>query len=175
MATIDGHTGRVPHAFADIEQEFLRYISKIVLCTVTTVSPEGLPRSRMLHPVFEVLEGEPVGWVCTGRTPVKVDHLARNPHVAICYWSPDNDTVYAECVASWVEADADKRHVWDLFMRTPPPLGYDLSPYGSPESPQFTPLRLDPWRIQVMAGTEYPYGNLAGRIWRRAGSTTAPR
>lgn len=155
-------------SFGHIEQAFLQYTSKIVLCTVTTVSPSGQPRSRMLHPVFEVLEGLPVGWVCTGRTPVKVAHLAHEPRVAVCYWSPDNDTVYAECTASWVEEPEHKQHVWDLFMRTPPPLGYDVSSYGSPSDPSFTPLRLDPWRVQVIAGSEYPFGDLRGQVWRRA-------
>jgi uncharacterized pyridoxamine 5'-phosphate oxidase family protein len=153
--------------FGDIEQAFLAYTSKVVLCTVTTVGPDRQPRSRMLHPVFEVLDGLPVGWVCTGRTPVKVAHLAHNPKVAVCYWSPDNDTVYAECHASWVESAEDKQHVWDVFMRTPPPVGYDLSSYGSPAAEGFTPLRLDPSRVQVVAGSEYPFGDLRGRLWRR--------
>jgi general stress protein 26 len=151
----------------DIEQALLQYTSQIVLCTVTTVSPSGQPRSRMLHPVFEVLDGLPVGWVCTGRTPVKVADLAHEPRVAVTYWSPSNDTVLMECRASWVESLEDKQHVWDLFMRTPPPLGYDVSSYGSPSSASFTPLRLDPTRVQVMAGTEYPFGDLRGRVWRR--------
>lgn len=155
--------------FSDIEQEFLRYTSRIVLCTVTTVSPSGQPRSRMLHPVFEVRDALPVGWVCTGRTPVKSADLAHEPRVAVSYWSPDNDTVLLECRASWVEGLEDKQHVWDLFMRTPPPLGYDVSSYGSPSAPSFTPLRLDPTRVQVMAGTEYPFGNLRGQVWRRPG------
>jgi hypothetical protein len=121
----------------------------------------------MLHPVFEVRDGVPVGWICTGRTPVKVADLTSEPRVAVSYWSPTNDTVLMECWASWVEAREDKQHVWDLFMRTPPPLGYDVSSYGSPTSASFTPLRLDPTRVQVMAGTEYPFGQLRGQVWRR--------
>ena len=154
-------------SFRDLEQAFLACTAKIVLCTVTTVGPTGQPRSRMLHPVFEVLDGLPVGWVCTGRTPVEVAHLAHEPRVAVCYWSPDNDTVVMECRASWVDDPADKQHVWDLFMRTPPPLGYDLTSYGAPDAPAFTPLRLDPTRVQVMAGSEYRFGDLRGRVWRR--------
>ena len=169
-----GHDGpmtsgrRVSDDFRAVEEPFLRFTSTIVLCTVTTVSPEGRPRSRMLHPVFRVEEGRPVGWVCTGRTPVKVAHLAHDPHVAVCYWSPANDTVYAECLATWVETEEEKRHVWDVFTTTPRPVGYDLSPYGSPTAPGFTPLRLDPWRVQVVAGSEYPFGDLTGRIWQRS-------
>jgi uncharacterized pyridoxamine 5'-phosphate oxidase family protein len=153
--------------FATLQDDFLSYTARIVLCSVTTVSPSGRPRSRMLHPVFTVRAGVPVGWVCTSRTPVKARHLEHDPYVAVCYWSPENDTVYAECRASWVDNDPEKDEVWDLFMTTPPPLGYDLTGYGSPRSPDFTPLRLDPYRVQVVAGDEYPFGDLVGRIWRR--------
>jgi hypothetical protein len=36
-------------------------------------------------------------------------------------------------------------------------------------SPIFTPLRLEPWRVQVMRGEEYPHGQLTGRVWRVTG------
>ncbi len=155
-------------SFAEFEDDFLRFTSEIVWCTVTTVDPKGRPRSRVLHPIFEVLDGRPVGWVITGKTPVKVKHLAANPYVACSYWSPAQNVVYVDCVASWVEVAADKRHVWDLFTTTPPPLGYDLAGFGweGPQSPIFTPLRLDPWRVQIMSGAEFPSGNLTPRMWR---------
>ena len=120
--------------FSQLQDDFLRFTAKIVLCTVTTVSPEGRPRSRMLHPVFTVRARSPVGWVCTSRTPVKARHLRLNPYVAVSYWSPDNDTVYAECRATWVDSEGEKDDVWDLFTTTPPPLGYDLSGYGTPRN-----------------------------------------
>jgi len=153
--------------FSQLQDDFLRFTAKIVLCTVTTVSPEGRPRSRMLHPVFTVRARSPVGWVCTSRTPVKARHLRLNPYVAVSYWSPDNDTVYAECRATWVDSEGEKDDVWDLFTTTPPPLGYDLSGYGTPRNPAFSPLRFDPYRVQVVSGREYPFGDLVGRIWRR--------
>lgn len=118
-------------------------------------------------PRVTVRAGSPVGWVCTSRTPVKDRHLRSNPYVAVSYWSPDNDTVYAECRAAWVDSQEEKDGVWELFTTTPPPLGYDLSGYGTPRSPEFTPLRLDPHRVQVVLGQEYPFGDLVGRIWRR--------
>ena len=72
-----------------------------------------------------------------------------------------------DCAASWVEDAQTKRHIFDLFMTTPPPLGYDLSGFGpeGPCSPIFTPLRLDPWRIQVhlFAGWD---GDRVPRLWR---------
>jgi general stress protein 26 len=138
-------------SFASFEEEFLRFTSEIVWCTVTTVDAKGRPRSRVLHPIWQVIDGLPVGWVVTSKTPVKAGHLAGNPHLACSYWSPAQNTVAIDCVASWVEDQAGKQHVWDLFMTTPPPLGYDLSGYG-PEGLRnalFNPLRLDPWRVQI--------------------------
>jgi hypothetical protein len=154
--------------FAALEEDFLRITADVVLCTVTTVDPRGRPRSRILHPIWQVLDGRPVGWVVTSKTPVKARHLATNPYVACSYWSPAQNVVYIDCVARWVEGAAAKQQVWDLFMTTPPPLGYDLSGFGpdGPRNPLFEPLRLDAWRVQVFRGEEFPYGNLVPRMWR---------
>ncbi|MGK5550913.1 pyridoxamine 5'-phosphate oxidase family protein [Actinomadura kijaniata] len=145
-------------SFADLEELFLRFTREIVWCTVTTVSPGGRPRSRILHPVWEVVDGRPVGWVFTGRTPVKTRHLAANPHVAFSYWTPSHDTVLGEAVASWVEDQEVRRHVWDLITTAPPPLGYDLTGFGlsGPRDAAFTPLRLDATRVQVLDGSDVP-------------------
>ena len=152
-------------SFAEFEQDFLQFTSEIVWCTVTTVDPQGRPRSRILHPLWQMIDGLPVGWVFTNKSPLKARHLAANPHVACSYWSPAQNTVMIDCVADWVEDAATKRQIWDLFMTTPPPLGYDLRAFGvpGPDSPAFTPLRLDPWRVQVLrfAG----FGNRP-RMWR---------
>jgi hypothetical protein len=39
--------------------------------------------------------------------------------------------------------------------------------YGSDRwhNPVFTALRLEPWRVQVMLGEEYPRGALTGTVW----------
>lgn len=154
-------------SFAAFEEDFLRFTAEIVWCTVTMVDTRGRPRSRMLRPIFQLRDGRPVGWVVTSKTPVKAAHLAANPHVACSYWNPSQNTIFIDCVASWVEDEAGKRHVWDLFMTTPPPLGYDLSGYGAagPYSPLFNPLRLDPWRVGILRGEEFP-GNFTPRLWR---------
>ena len=61
--------------------------------------------------------------------------------------------------------------VFVVFLIKPMPLGWGpegLAGYG-PErwrSELFTPLRLEPWRVQVMRGDQYPLGELAGRVWR---------
>ena len=78
-----------------------------------------------------------------------------------------------DCVAVWVTDEREKARVWHLFRDTPTPLGWGpeaMSAYGAQrwDNPLFTPVRLDPWRIQVVAGAEYPSGDLAGRVWRRS-------
>jgi general stress protein 26 len=157
-------------SFAELEEDFLRIVRETVFCTVTTVGEDGRPRNRMLHPVFLVRDGRPMGWALTGRTPLKTRHLAANPHVACSYWNPSHDTLFVDCVASWVEDDQEKADVWDVFLETPQPLGWGaegLAGYGPDEwrNPIFTPLRLDPWRVQLMRGEEYPLGNLTGIVW----------
>ena len=110
--------------FDELEENFLRIVRETVFCTVTTVDEDGRPRNRMLHPVFVVRDGRPLGWTLTGRTPLKTRHLAANPHVACSYWNPSHDTLFVDCVASWVEHDSAKQQVWDLFLETPQPLGW---------------------------------------------------
>jgi Pyridoxamine 5'-phosphate oxidase len=158
-------------SFEPLQEDFLRITGKTVFCTATTVDEEGRPRSRMLHPVFVVRHGRPIGWALTGRTPLKTRHLAANPHMSCSYWSPSHDTVFVDCAATWVDDDSEKEQVWDLFLNTPEPLGWGpggMAGYGEERwrNPVFTPLRLDPWRVQVMRGEEYPRGELTGRVWR---------
>lgn len=156
-------------SFAPFEEEFLRFTSEIVWCTVTTVDGKGRPRSRVLHPIWQVIDSLPVGWIVTGKTPIKAGHLATNPHLACSYWSPAQNLVYIDCVATWEEDIARKQFVWDLFMNTPPPLGYDLSAFGSdgPAASNFTPLRLDPWRVQILRFEGWAE-KLTPRMWRAA-------
>jgi hypothetical protein len=47
-------------SFADIEQDFLRFTADIVYCTVTTVDARCRPRSCVMHPIFQVVDGEPM-------------------------------------------------------------------------------------------------------------------
>ncbi len=157
-------------SFAAYAEQFLQYTGEIVWCTATTVDAKGRPRSRILHPIWQVIDDRPVGWIVTGKTPIKAGHLAANPHLACSYWSPAQHTVAIDCLASWVEDTATKRHIFDLFMNTPPPLGYDLRDFGAagPESPTFTPLRLDPWRVQMTRFDGW-LGDRTPRIWRAEG------
>jgi uncharacterized pyridoxamine 5'-phosphate oxidase family protein len=148
-----------------MQQDFLEITARVVWCTVTTVDGAGRPRSRILHPIFKIVEGRPRGWVATGRTPVKVTHLRRNPWVAVSYWSPEQDTVLMQCRAGWVEDPDEKQAVFELFTRTSPPLGYPLD-YGpaGPRSRDFTPLRLDAVRAQVLRFQGWDK-DITGRHW----------
>lgn len=156
-------------SFVNIQEDFLRFTADIVYCTVTTVDAQGRPRSRVMHPIFEVVDGQPIGWAVTDRSPVKTRHLAANPYVSCAYWSPAQNTVYVDCRASWVDDIAGKQHVWALFRGTPPPLGWgDMSAY-EPEGiahPLFQPLRLSPWRVQVLRAEQVARGDFHPRTWR---------
>jgi general stress protein 26 len=154
--------------FSELADDFRRLTADIVYCTVTTVDDRNRPRSRVMHPIFEVADGEPRGWAVTDRTPVKAGHLAANPHVACFYWSPAQNTVSIDCVASWATGDLELQHAWDLFAG-PPPLGWgDMSGYGAEgiRHPTFHVLRLQPWRIQILLADQFAAGDFTPRIWR---------
>jgi hypothetical protein len=40
--------------FADIETEFIRRVHRVVWCNVATLDSQNRPRSRILHPIWEV-------------------------------------------------------------------------------------------------------------------------
>jgi general stress protein 26 len=136
-------------SFAEIEQEFMRRITRIVWCTVSTVDRKGRPRSRILHPIWE----GSTGWIATGRHTLKTKHLAKNPYVSLSYWDQQHQQVYVDAKAEWDDSMEQKRRIWDLYKTTPPPLGYDPGMIwkGGPEDPTFGILKLTPWRIELFA------------------------
>ncbi|MFI7417891.1 pyridoxamine 5'-phosphate oxidase family protein [Nonomuraea sp. NPDC049684] len=149
-------------SFAEIESEFNAYVGAIRYATMVTVDARNRPRTRILIPVWETVDGRPRGWLATYRTPVKAAHLAGNPHTSFSYWKPGNSSVAIEATAAWVEDAETKRHVWDLYRTTSPRgAGYDLGAFWrSPTDPALHVLRLEPWRVQVIRGTD-----LRSRIW----------
>jgi general stress protein 26 len=108
-------------SFAEIAEEFHARIARIAWATVATVGADGAPRTRILHPIWE----RQIGWIATGRQSLKITHLRREPRISLTYWDPEQDNVHIEAVATVVDDPADKDRVWDLFVSTPPPLGYD--------------------------------------------------
>jgi hypothetical protein len=149
--------------FSEIQDEFFRYTGDVVYATMTTVDAKGRPRARILIAVWEVVDGRPVGWLATFKTPVKTAHLAGNPHATFSYWDRRQNAAFADTVTEWVEDPEVKQRVWDLYRRgSPPRVGYDPGRYWKgPEDPRFAVLRLDPWRVQVVRGAD-----LRSRIWR---------
>lgn len=150
--------------FSEIQDAFEAYIGDIVYATMTTVDKQGRPRARVLIPVWEVVDGEPLGWLATYKTPVKAGHLAGNPHTTFSYWTPRQNAVSVDTVAEWVEDIEVKRRVWDLYRKTSPRgAGYDLGNFWtSPGDPKLHVLRLEPWRVQVIRGTD-----LRSQIWKK--------
>ena len=148
--------------FAEIEDQFNDYVGDIVYATMTTVDSRSRPRARILIPVWVTVEGRPLGWLATYKTPVKAAHLAGNPHTTFSYWTPRQNAVSVDAVAAWVDDLPARQHVWDLYRRTSPRgAGYDLGNFWrSPTDPKLHVLRLEPWRVQVIRGTD-----LRSRIW----------
>jgi general stress protein 26 len=136
-------------SFAEIEQEFLARVARIVWCTVATVDRQGRPRTRILHPIWE----GSTGWIATGRESHKAKHLAENPYVSLSYWDQQHQQIYVDAKAEWVDDAGQKKRLWELYASTPPPLGYDLGMIwrGGLEDPTYGLLKLTPWRIELFA------------------------
>lgn len=149
--------------FSELEAEFNAYVGAINYATMVTVDAKNRPRTRVLIPVWENVDGLLLGWLATYRTPVKAAHLAANPHTNFSYWAPGNNSVAIDTAARWDNAPSTKEHVWDLYRRTSPRgAGYHLGNFWkAPTDPQLHVLRLAPWRVQVIRGTD-----LRSRIWR---------
>ena len=133
-----------------VQKEFIERAHRIVWCSVATVGPDNRPRSRILHPIWE-LNSTLTGWIVTRATPVKVRHLAGSPYVSCSYWEPGHEVAVADCAAEWVTDVATRQRVWELYRDAPAPLGYDFwsvfpdGPAG--ESPSL--LRLTPYRLRL--------------------------
>lgn len=152
--------------FATIEDSFLGYIRDIKYSTMVTVDRNGRPRARVMLPIWEVVDGRPVGWLAGYKTPVKAAHLAHNPHGTYSYWSPRQNALHIDAVSSWIDDPAVKDYGWQLYCAgSPKGVGYDPVRFwrGGPTDPEYNVLRIDPWRVQVVRGTD-----LSSRIWQSA-------
>jgi len=135
--------------FGEIADAFASRVARIAWCTVATVGPDGAPRTRVMHPIWE----GPTGWIATTPGGLKGRHLAHEPRIALTYWDPSQEVVSVQAAATWIDDDATRRHVWQLFTSTPPPLGYDPTAFwpGGPTDPRFGVLRLDAAMIELTA------------------------
>ncbi|GAA5052634.1 pyridoxamine 5'-phosphate oxidase family protein [Streptomyces sp. SID10815] len=153
-------------AFSDIESAFVSYIQDIVYCTMITVDKNGRPRARVLLPVWETVDGRPVGWIAAYKTPVKAAHLANNPHTTYAYWNPRQNAVFVDSVSSWVDDEETKKYAWDLYAKgSPHGVGYNPRNFWrlGPGDPEYHVIKIEPWRVQVLRGSD-----LSSRIWTDA-------
>jgi hypothetical protein len=159
-----------------VQTAFTEVAHRIVWCTVATVDRRNRPRSRVLHPYWEIAGGELTGWITTRPTPLKVAHLAHSPFASCSYWDATQDVAVAECRAEWVVDVAVKEHAWDLFRAAAEPLGHD--PYAiwpeGPDDPGAGVLRLTPWRLRV-AGMETLLGRSPALTWTAPDAAPPPR
>lgn len=133
--------------FSDIAEEFAKRVARIVWCTMATVDTKGRPRTRIIHPIWD----GPTGYIGTGRTSLKAKHITGNANVSFTYWDQVHEQIYIDATAEWLDTDADKQRVWDLYKNTPPPLGYDpwMIWREGPLTGDFGVLKLTPRRIEL--------------------------
>jgi pyridoxine/pyridoxamine 5'-phosphate oxidase len=148
----------------DTASAFVEMAHRIVWCSAATVDAHGRPRSRILHPIWQWDGQDLVGWIATSPTAIKHAHIKASPYISLNYWTTSQDTCVAECRVSWALDDQTRTRIWNLFLKTPEPLGYDPSiipAWQSPTAEAFAILRLDPWRLRVFPGS----------VFRRQGGT----
>jgi Pyridoxamine 5'-phosphate oxidase len=132
--------------FAALEEQFLARVHQMVWCNVATVDQDGHPLSRIVHTIWD---GQ-VGWATTWAGTPKVRDLAGNPHVSLAHTSDLLHPVYADCLARWEDDPATKRHVRNLFLAAPPPLGFDPSSmFKHVDDPGYGVLRFTPYRVAL--------------------------
>jgi general stress protein 26 len=152
-----------------IAPAFIEVAHRIVWCTVATVAPDGHPRTRVLHPIWE-WDGERLqGWVATSPGSPKARDIAHEPRVSVTYWDATHDVATADCIATW-QLDSPARHAgWNRFKDALAPVGYDPSivpGWTDPDTPSFGVLRLDPTALRVMPGTLLLRGTGELLTWR---------
>lgn len=60
------------------------------------------------------------------------------------FWTPSHDTVFVDCVAEWVESEAEKQEAWNVFHDTPGPLGWGPEGIGRLRDRAVAQLRSSP-------------------------------
>ena len=142
-------------------ESFFEQVSRVVWCTLATVDGRGRPRSRLVHPVWDVVDGKLTGWLLARAETLKVSHVEANPFVSCSYWDPSQHTAVAECRAY----RHDTAEAWERTAAAPAPLGYDpasLGVWNSPDDPGCAAIRLEPWFVRVVEVGKAPV------VWRES-------
>jgi hypothetical protein len=141
---------------AAVAPAFVEMAHRIVWCVAATTDRNGLPRTRVLHPIWEWDGSSITGWIATSPRSPKADDLAGVPAMSLTYWAPNHDTCSADCEARFEDSPEAVRAGWTRFAEGPAPVGYDPSiipQWPNPEAAEFGVLRLSPRRLRVMPGT----------------------
>lgn len=152
-----------------IAPAFIDMAHRIVWATVATVEPNGQPRTRILHPIWEWDAGQLTGWIATGPHTAKASHLAGESRISLTYWDPTQDTCTADCDTAWLNDPDDRATAWNRFADGPEPVGYDpaiIPGWDSPTSTEFGVLELRPTRLRVFPGTLLLKGEGDLLTWR---------
>ena len=147
-------------SFDEIAAEFRRRIERTIWCTMATDDTRGRPRGRLVHHVWE----EPTGWLATFRQSFKAKHLEANPWVSLAFWDQEQEQVYVDAHTTWVDDDATKARLWELYSTKPE--GYPLSGFCKGiDDPNYGLLRLNPWRIELWS-VKGLFARTPPQVWR---------
>lgn len=156
------------HALETVAADFIEIAHRVVWATVATVDATNRPRTRVLHPIWTLDDGAITGWIATAPTPVKTADLAHSPNMSVNYWDAAHDIATADCSVTWHDDDITCRRVWNMFADAPAPVGYDPSiipVWDDPTQPEFTVLRLAPYRLRVFPGSLLVSGQGETLLW----------
>src|SRR5688500_7533202 len=137
-------------------------VERVVWCTVTTVGPDGAPRSRLMHPVWSWDGPAPEALVTARPTPLKLRHLAAQPHLTCFYWDPAHDTVAVDACARWLRPD-ERAEAWEAIKAVPPPVGFDPA-FVWPDGPASSDCAMLRFTAERMIATR---AGQPGQRWQR--------
>lgn len=143
---------------------FVAIAHRVVWCSLSTVDSRGRPRSRIVHPVWTLEDGVPVGRIVSRRGSPKAAHLAGTPFASCAYRGEDHAVAVAECRAAWEPAPD-----WDVFRAPEPPVGFDPDAMfaGGTSSPDAGVVVLHPWRLRWAEAADLVAGR-GQHVWAAA-------
>lgn len=132
-------------------------VDGIIYSSVATVSADGEPRSRIVHPVWNW--DAPVGWITVRPTSLMLRHLRRNPVITCSYWSSAHNAVYLDGMARPAREE-ELASVWNAVGSVTGPTAFDpitIFPDG-PVPGTFCAVIVVPHRIRVVEAVRLASG-----------------
>ena len=150
----------------DVLADFHTHAARIVWCNVASVGPDGRPRSRLLHPVWERVDDRLVGWVLTNPTPIK--HARTSRRIRTCPAATGIPSTTRPWPSAAPRGTTTSPPSGPPSSPPTPPMGYDpavLGIWDGPDDPSCAAIRLDPWQVVVRTLPEMTEGKRP-RVWR---------